>query len=113
MFQSPTDTYNKIEKEVLDKFFGGSTKGIKQKEELQNKIKERLQALRLEREWKPKEMKGKKRTPNGDLTSGLNGSNKRRRLADGAVNIDHFYEDESTRLDVGFPSFSEQDTIEC
>jgi DNA-directed RNA polymerase III subunit RPC3 len=92
MFRSPTDTYKKIEREILHESFGGSTKGVKQKEELKVKIRDRLQALRTEgREWKPH---GKKRLLNGEHVNG------------GAVNGDHFYEDDGTRLDVGFPSFT-------
>jgi DNA-directed RNA polymerase III subunit RPC3 len=110
MFRSPTDTYNKIEKDVLRADYGGSTKGIKQKEELKVKIQTCLQALRSEREWKPK---GKKRTLNGNHANGVNGTNKRRRLSigGGAANGDHYFEDDGKRLDVGFPSLSEQDTV--
>jgi DNA-directed RNA polymerase III subunit RPC3 len=110
MFCSPTDTFNKVEKEILQGEYGGSTKGIKQKDELKDKIRARLQDLRSEREWKPK---GKKRALNGNHANGVNGASKRRRLSTGAVNGDHYFEDDSTRLDVGFPSLSEQDTIEC
>jgi len=112
MFRSPTDTYHKIEKDILRTDYGGSTKGIKQKEELKVKIQARLQALRSEREWKPK---GKKRTLNGNHANGLNGTNKRRRLSSGggAVNGDHYFEDDGKRLDVGFPSLSEQTTIDA
>jgi DNA-directed RNA polymerase III subunit RPC3 len=112
MFRSPTDTYNKIEKEVLHREYGGSTKGIKQKDELKAKIQSRLQDLRSDREWKPK---GKKRSLNGNHATGVNGASKRRRLSSGggAVNGDHYFEDDGTRLDVGFPSLSEKDTIEC
>ncbi len=110
MFRSPTDTYSQVEKEILQKEYGGSTKGIKQKDELKEKVRQRLQDLRSEREWKPN---GKKRPLNGNHANGANGASKRRRLSNGAVNGDHYFEDDGTRLDVGFPSLSEQDTIEC
>jgi DNA-directed RNA polymerase III subunit RPC3 len=112
MFRSPTDTYNQIEKEILHREYNGSTKGIKQKDELKAKIQARLQDLRSDREWKPK---GKKRRLNGNHASGTNGASKRRRLSNGggAVNGDYYSEDDGARLDVGFPSLSEQDTIEC
>jgi DNA-directed RNA polymerase III subunit RPC3 len=105
MFRSPTDTYNQIEKEILQRDFGGSTKGIKQKDELKAKIQARLQDLRYDREWKPK---GKKRPLNRNHATGLNGASKRRKLFNGggAVNGDHYFEDDGVRLDVGFPSLS-------
>ena len=112
MFRSPTDTYNMVEKEMLQLHYGGSTKGVKQKEELKNKIRDRLQSLRDEnRDWEPKA--GKKRPRNGELSNGINGSGKRRRLSNGAVNGDHTYEDDGTRLDVGFSSSSDQEGIVC
>lgn len=104
MFLSPTDTYNMVEKEILRESFGGSTKGVKQKEELKLKIKYRLQAIRTEREWKGR---GKKRPLNGEHTNGANGTNKRRRLSIGGstVSSDHLFEDDGTRLDVGYSSY--------
>jgi DNA-directed RNA polymerase III subunit RPC3 len=110
MFLSPTDTYDNIAKETLKEEYGGNIKGTKQKEELKEKIRERLYALRSEREWKPK---GKKRSLNGNHANGVNGASKRRRLSNGAVNGDYYIEDDGTRLDVGFPRASEQDTIAC
>lgn len=99
MFRSPSDTYNQVEKEQLDTHFGGSTKGTKQKEELNRNISARLRDLRSEgRDWRPK---GKKRPYNGDGPNGVNGAAKRRRLSNGAVNGDSHYEDETIRLDVG------------
>lgn len=103
MLRSPTDLYNTVEKEVLTTFFGGSTKGGKQKDELKIKIQARLESARTEGpDWQPK---GKKRMANGDYT-GVNG-NKRRRLSNGSevVNGDQLYEDDGTRLDVGLSSF--------
>jgi DNA-directed RNA polymerase III subunit RPC3 len=105
MFRSRTDTYKEIERELLHESFGGSTKGVKQKEELKVRILDRLRALRTEgREWKPH---GKKRPLNSEHVNGISVSSKRRRLSNGgAVNGDHFYDDDGTRLDVGFPSFT-------
>jgi DNA-directed RNA polymerase III subunit RPC3 len=112
MFRSPTDTYNMIERDVLQADYQGSTKGNKQKDELKSKIRDRLRQLRDERgDWKPKA--GKKRALTGDLTNGVNGSGKRRRLSNGTVNGDSNYEDEGARLDVGFPSSLEQELIAC
>jgi DNA-directed RNA polymerase III subunit RPC3 len=104
MFLSPTDTYDKIAKETLKEEYGGNIKGTKQKEELKEKIRERLYALRSERAWKSK---GKKRALNGNHANGVNGASKRRRLSNGAVNGDHYFEDDGTKLDVGFPRASE------
>ncbi|RDW71403.1 hypothetical protein BP6252_07966 [Coleophoma cylindrospora] len=92
MFTSPTDLYNKVEKELLP---AGGTKGIKQKEELRLAIEGRMQALRDQRpDWRPKG--NNKRPHNGD---GPNGTIKRRRLSNGAVNGNSQYLDESIRLD--------------
>ncbi len=112
MFRSPTDTFNQIEKEILQRDYNGSTKGVKQKDDLKFKIQARLEDLRSERVWKPK---GKKRPLNGNHATGVNGASKRRRLSNGggAINGDHYFEDDGARLDVGFPSLSEQDKIEC
>jgi DNA-directed RNA polymerase III subunit RPC3 len=104
MFLSPTDTYDKVAKETLKEEYGGNIKGTKQKEELKEKIRERLYALRSERAWKSK---GKKRALNGNHANGVNGASKRRRLSNGAVNGDHYFEDDGTKLDVGFPRASE------
>ena len=104
MFLSPADTYDKVAKETLQDEYGGSIKGTKQKEELKEKIRGRLLKLRSEREWKST---GKKRPLNGNHANGINGSNKRRRLSNGAVNGDHYFEDDGARLDVGFPRASE------
>jgi len=110
MFLSPTDTYDKVAKKTLQDEYGGNIKGTKQKEELKEKIREHLLKLRSEREWRST---GKKRSLNGNHANGINGSNKRRRLSNGAVNGDHYFEDDGARLDVGFPRASEQDTIDC
>lgn len=110
MFRSPTDTYNAVEKETLQREYGGSTKGTKQKDELKEKIREGLQALRSEQEWK---RMGKKRALNGNHANGVNGASKRRRLSNGAVNGDHYFEHDGPRLDVGFLSLSEMDAIDC
>lgn len=92
MFRSPTDTRNEIEKTILKGSYGGSTKGTKQKEELEEIVREKLQALRDEdMEWKSK---GKKRAHKGDL-NGANGNSKRRRLSNG----DHAQVYEGIRLD--------------
>lgn len=98
MFLSPADTYNKVEREILQEFFGGSTKGAKQKDDLKLKVKNRLQAIRSEREWKGK---GIKRPLNGGHINGVNGTNKRRRLSNGSstVSSGHMYEDDGTRLE--------------
>ncbi|KAF4625732.1 hypothetical protein G7Y89_g12428 [Cudoniella acicularis] len=99
MLRSPSDIYNKLEKEILKESYGGSTKGTKQKEEVAGRIRDGLQALRSEgRDWKSK---ANKRPLNGEHTNGINGSTKRRRLSHGGgvVNGDHVYEDDGTRLD--------------
>lgn len=101
MFRSPTDIYNKVEREILQERFGGSTKGFKQKDELKANIQARLHDLRSEgREWR---LQGKKRSSHGDQVNGANGSSKKRRIPSdsGAVNGDHSCEDDGMRLDVG------------
>jgi DNA-directed RNA polymerase III subunit RPC3 len=108
MFRSPADTRNEIEKGLLKERYGGSTKGTKQKEELNVSIRAELEALRSdEMQWKPK---GKKRAPLGEAGR-INGSTKRRRLShsEHAVNGNHHtkYEDDSAVLDVGFISFTQ------
>jgi DNA-directed RNA polymerase III subunit RPC3 len=107
MLCSPTDTYEKIEYQILKESFGGSTKGAKQKEELKVKVRDKLQALRSERQnW---QMKGKKRPLNGSLSNGVNGVSKRRRLSNSgaSVNGNHDYEDDGARVDVSLPIFSD------
>ncbi|CAL3966946.1 unnamed protein product [Diplocarpon coronariae] len=99
MLRSPTDLYNKIEKEVTNAVFGGGTKGVRQKEELKVKIQQRLESIRTEgSQWQPR---GKKRVLNGSQ-NGVNGSNKRRRLSNGdhAIDGEHLYEDDGTRIDL-------------
>lgn len=104
MFLSPADTYNKVERDILQESFGGSTKGAKQKDDLKLKVRNRLQAIRSDREWKGGSVK---RPLNGGYINGVNGTNKRRRLSNGSstVSSDHLYEDDGTRLEVGFSSF--------
>jgi DNA-directed RNA polymerase III subunit RPC3 len=102
MFRSPTDTYNKVEKEILQSNFGGSTKGVKQKDELKAMIKDQLQAMRSEcPDWTPK---GNKRALNGDPVNGFSGTGKRRKLSEngGAANGDQIFKVEDSGLDVGF-----------
>jgi DNA-directed RNA polymerase III subunit RPC3 len=108
MFRSPTDTYEMVEREILKNSYGGSTKGVKQKEELKIKVRTKLQELRSEgQDWHPK---GKKRPLNGTQSNGVNGAHKRRRLSDGgtSVNGNHQYEDDGQRLDVGILRLSSQ-----
>ncbi|KAH8820500.1 DNA directed RNA polymerase-like protein III subunit Rpc82 [Xylogone sp. PMI_703] len=98
LFMSPSDIYSKVEREVLQLHFGGSTKGVKQKDELKRKVQDRLQALITEgKNWRPA---GNKRAPNFD-SNGVNGNTKRRRLSNGAepTNGHHIYEDHGVRLD--------------
>lgn len=101
MFISPSDTYSNMEREVLQVFFGGSTKGVKQKDELKTKVRDRLQALETERKrWRPT---GNKR-PSTFNTNGVNGINKRRKLSNGIDSINgHHEEDDEDEvlLDVG------------
>lgn len=78
MFQSPSDTYEQVEKEILRERFQGSLKGTKQKEELRQKIAERLQEIRSEgEEW---QRKGAKRALNGNH---YDGSEKRLKVTNG------------------------------
>jgi len=100
MLRSPTDLYNKVEKEVEQAFYQGGTKGLKQKEEMKLKIQARIDSARTEghNRW---QLKGKKRMANGDH-NGTNGNHKRRRLSNGGSDIasgDVLYEDDGTRLD--------------
>lgn len=101
MFCSPTDTRNEIEKAILKEQYGGSTKGTKQKEELEHSVRDHLQALRSEEmQWKSK---GKKRALNGDA-NGMNGNTKRRRTSLGEVKTNGSYNEGygGFRLEVGF-----------
>lgn len=110
MFLSPTDTYEKAERELL-KTYGGSTKGVKQKDEMNSKIRERLQAIRSEgQNW---QLKCKKRPLNGAQSNGVNGAAKRRRLSNGGafVNSSSQYEDDGSRLDVGILRLSSLDNM--
>jgi DNA-directed RNA polymerase III subunit RPC3 len=99
MFRSPTDTYQMFEREVLRDFRDG-VKGAKGKEEVVNKVRERMHDLREEvSTWIAKS--GLKRTLNGD--NHINGAMKRRKLANGYANGDHDYGavDGGPTLDVG------------
>ncbi|KUJ08472.1 DNA directed RNA polymerase-like protein III subunit Rpc82 [Mollisia scopiformis] len=98
MFHSPEDTHSMIERQILQESFGGSTKGAKQKDELKLKIKNRMNAIRAEREWKGN---AKKRPLNGEHINGINGTNKRRRLSNGSSTVsgDPLIEDDGSRLD--------------
>jgi DNA-directed RNA polymerase III subunit RPC3 len=100
MFRSPADRRNEVEKSLLgtDEFKGG-IRGTKQKESLQNKIRENLESLRSTgQDWK---LKGNKRALNGAFVNGTNRNAKRRKLLNG--NIKH--EDEEVQLEVGFSGF--------
>jgi DNA-directed RNA polymerase III subunit RPC3 len=102
MFQSPSDTYNEVEKELLNRSFNGSTRGPKQKEELKSKIIEKLRDMRSEsKSW---QRKGGKRVSNG---MHMNGGEKRRKLVNGnssMVSESYSHHGESYGLDVGFLS---------
>ena len=94
MFRSPTDTYNLVEKAILQDHYGGQTKGTKQKDELKIKIRHQLRTWRDEaRDWKP--LDGK--------VNGINGHSKKRRHSRGeaTVNGNDAFRDEGIRLDVG------------
>ncbi|CAD6505706.1 BgTH12-07983, partial [Blumeria graminis f. sp. triticale] len=97
MFCSPTDTYNKIEREVLQLYYGGDTKGSKQKEELKIRVKTRLQSLRSDaKSWRSK---GKKRQYENSNLVGLNNIAKPTPLSnDIEINSDHHYEDLGLQL---------------
>ncbi len=99
MFHSQTDTYNKIEQELMMK--SPNSKSAKEKAEQKEVIRNRLQELRAERTWKP--ANDKKRPFNVELANGANGSNKRRRLSNGngALYGDRYPEDDGTRIEVG------------
>jgi DNA-directed RNA polymerase III subunit RPC3 len=111
MFRSPDDTYNNVEKTILRDEFTGGPKGTKQKEQMKNRIRDKLESIRSEgRDWK---RQGTKRAWNG--VTGTNGDAKRRKLANGdlAVNGNHDHEDEDLRLEVGFSGFYERDKVAC
>ncbi len=105
MFQSPSDTYNEIESEVIRESFVGGTKGTKQKEEFKAKVVEKLRDLRSESQgWQSS--KGAKRALNGGHT---NGNEKRRKLVNGHSSVNgesHTQDSEINTLDVGFSSFA-------
>ncbi|TQS36599.1 hypothetical protein Golomagni_02944 [Golovinomyces magnicellulatus] len=103
MFRSPSDTYSRIEKETLQIYFGGSTKGVKQKEELKVKVRARLQALRSDtQKWRTRVKKG---THNVEFSNGFNQMNKRRKLSDICTNDDGYdYKDDGSRLDEDSPN---------
>lgn len=98
MFRSPADSYNAVEKALLQDSYGGATRGTKQKDELRMRIRGRLQELRAEvPNWKPVGY-------NQLSTHGhMNGTaSKRRRLSQNgsATNGYGFVDDESNKLDV-------------
>jgi DNA-directed RNA polymerase III subunit RPC3 len=100
MFLSPSDAYQKVEREILQSHFGGTTKGFKQKDDLKSKVIDGLRALRHESKiWKSK---GNKRPANGILA---NSSQKRQKLANGdfpGSGRPHGHHDENMSLDVSF-----------
>lgn len=102
--QSPSDLYNQVEREILERHFNNGIKGTKQKDELKAKIIDKLREIRSDGEvW---QRKGAKRALNGVH---MNGGEKRRKLANGVEHVDsgsHALHSESTRLDVGSSSFS-------
>ncbi|TGO16767.1 hypothetical protein BTUL_0024g00370 [Botrytis tulipae] len=97
MFRSPTDSYNAVEKALLQDSYGGATRGTKQKDELKMRIRGQLQELRAQvPNWKP--VGYNRLSTNGHM----NGTaSKRRRLSQngGANNGYDFGDDESSRLD--------------
>lgn len=100
MFRSPTDSYNVVEKTLLQDLYGGATRGTKQKEELKSRIRTRLQELRADvPNWKPL---GYKASSNNGHINGA--ASKRRRLSHSgsATNGYDFVDDERNRLDVGY-----------
>ena len=112
IFQSPSDTYEQVEKEILQERFQGGLKGTKQKEELKEKMTARLQEIRSECEdW---QRKGAKRALNG---SQYDGGEKRRKLTngDGSRNGGSHIRHIDTRLDVGPSSLSSppDDMLTC
>ncbi|KAI9647526.1 RNA polymerase III subunit C82 [Ciborinia camelliae] len=97
MFRSPTDSYNAVEKALLQDSYGGATRGTKQKDELRMRIRGRLQELRAEiPNWKP--VGYNRQSTNGHM-NGI--ASKRRRLSHNgsATNGYGFVDDESNKLD--------------
>ncbi|TVY23864.1 DNA-directed RNA polymerase III subunit [Lachnellula hyalina] len=109
MFRNPADIKDELEADITtNEIAGGSIKGSsKKKEQLHGILDERLKRIEAEdREWRSKVLK---KPLNGVLTNGVNGSSKKRRLSHGSSSIgDHNYEDDGTRLDVGYLSFLKQ-----
>ena len=98
MFRSPTDSYNAVEKALLQDSYGGATRGTKQKDELRMRIRGQLQELRAQvPNWKPV---GYNRSSTNGHTNDI--ASKRRRLSHsgGATNGYDFGDDESSKLDV-------------
>lgn len=97
MFRSPADAYSRAEQEIVQMYFSGGTKGLKQKEDLKSKIKDRLRVARDEgKDWM-ENSKGVKRAISGTTSA----PEKRRKLANGGA---HTEEDEGVTLDVGSTS---------
>ncbi|KAM0127007.1 hypothetical protein ACHAO1_009760 [Botrytis cinerea] len=97
MFRSPTDSYNAVEKALLQDSYGGATRGTKQKDELRMRIRGQLQELRAQvPNWKPV---GYNRSSTNGHTNDI--ASKRRRLSHsgGATNGHDFGDDESSKLD--------------
>lgn len=96
MFLSPSDTYNKVENELIREVYNGATKGTKQKDELRKKIRERLGEIRSDLQ------KGLlKRVANEGLN---NVEAKRRKLANGVGTLNgenHGHRSENHKFDVG------------
>lgn len=113
VFRCPADVRDEFENGAIEEA-GGSVKGsVKKKAEVRGKVEYRLEKIEAEdREWKSKILN---KPRNGILTNGVNGSGKKRRLSHGggSVNGDHPYEDDGTRLDVGYSSFYKQDESVC
>jgi DNA-directed RNA polymerase III subunit RPC3 len=99
MFRSPNDTYQVVEKEILQNHFGGSTRGLKQKDEVKNMIRQGMRDIRSE---------GHASTPKKGLKRGHDGghaaSGKRRQLNNGVAATNGMVrddeEDEYTNLNV-------------
>ncbi|KAB8303786.1 hypothetical protein EYC80_005164 [Monilinia laxa] len=96
MFRSPTDSYNAVEKTLLQDSYGGATRGTKQKDELRSRIRVRLQELRSEApNWKP--VGYNRSSTNGHMNGSIS---KRRRLShNGSATNGHDFNDESNKLD--------------
>lgn len=104
-FQSPDDTFNDVEQNLLRTEFTGGTKGTKQKEQLKLMIRNKLESMRSESQnWKPK---GNKRKLDSALLNGTNGNAKRRRYSSGShpINGNHARGDEGLSLDVGSSNY--------